>query len=269
MPPATRSSASQSTAHSAWPDTIQVQRPGKPITYADMNGSAPEATGTKKHPNHRVPPTWSAFYNADQGALPDVDQWKKVYESPRLAVYLAPGADWSHYARVLPGLTRFTGIEASLTPKEIDHSADYLQLQIEKRLPKVKLGTPATATGTLRVDVNLLGAHPDHEGSLSSLAAGLTGSHADRVATLVTFATNLAPVPLDRASLTAWVWDDATHAPVACLQMRTRDEIFEVPLSASDMARLRSALRREANFLAEDLSDLQHHLTVVSQAAIK
>ena len=246
MPPATVSSASQSTAHSAWPDTIQVQRPGKPVTYADMNGSAPEATGTKKHPNHRVPPTWSPFYNADKGALPDTSTWRVLHSARNLVVSLAPGADWSRYSKVQPGLARYTGTEIDLTPRQIANVTDLLQSQMEKKLPKARLGTPSTATGTLQVDVNLTDAIVNDPSGIPGLAV------------------SMAPAREWRSQVVAWVWDAQTHQPVACIRLIAADDAYEVVWGLRPTGRLRAALRAQADLLADTLSHMQHKLSTTA-----
>ncbi len=242
-PAATPAAAPKPTAQSAWPDTIQVQRPGKPKTYADMNGTAPEATGTKKHSHHHVPPVWSPFYNAEQGTLPDTSNWRTLHSARNLVVSLAPGADWSRYSKVQPGLARYTGTEIDLTPKQIATVADFLQSQMEKKLPRARLGTPSTATGTLQVDVNLTDAIVNDPSGIPGLAV------------------SMAPAREWRSQVVAWVWDAQSHQPVACIRLIAADDAYEVVWGLRPTGRLRAALRAQTDLLADTLEHIQHKLS--------
>ena len=213
-----------------------------------MNGNAPEATGTKKHPNHHVPPTWSPFYNADKGALPDTTNWRVLHSARNLVVTLAPGADWSRYSKVRPGLARYTGTELDLTPRQIANVTDLLQSQIEKKLPKARLGTPAAATGTLQVDVNLTDAIVNDPSGIPALAV------------------SMAPAREWRSQVVAWVWDAQTHQPVACIHLIAADDAYEVVWGLRPTGRLRAALRSQADLLADTLAHIQHKLITTGAA---
>jgi len=242
--------AQQPAASSATPSaSAQTPAPKPPRTYADMNGAAPAATGTTKHPNHHVPPVWSPFYNAEQGTLPDTSNWRVLHDARNLVVRLAPGSEWKDYAKVQPGMVRYTGTENELSPKQIAFVADYLQLQIEKKLPGVHLGTPAAASGTLTVDVNITDAIVNHYNNLPTVAA------------------SMAPARERRSSLQAWVWDAATHKPVACIELIAADEGFEVVWGLRPTGRLRAALRAEADLLTDTLTHIQHKMTTTADEA--
>lgn len=190
---------------------------------------------------HTVPPVWSAFYNVEQGPLPDTSNWKIAIRGKQIIVRLAPDANWTQYRRVAAGEVRYTGSEMKLKPREIAQLTDLLQTHLEKDLARVKLAPDAHASGELSVDANITDA---------KTVNGLF---------------NLAQMGADvgRANVTAWVRDEKTKQPVACIQLVESGKRYDQGFDLFRTGEIRLVLRDESHLIAQALNLLSQN-TVAS-----
>lgn len=184
---------------------------------------------------HTVPPVWSAFYNVEQGPLPDTSNWKIVLHGKQVVMRLAPGTDWSQFRQVAAGEVRYTGSENRLKPRKIAQLTDLLQFRLEEDLLRVKLAPVPGATQKLVVDAN------------------------------ITDARTAAGAYVGRANVTAWVCDAATKQPVASIELVESGKRYEQGFDLFSSGEIRLVLRDESRTIAQALNEL----TRISLAAAK